>query len=37
MAGSWFCPIAYVTGAAFTVDGGLALMNRFEPLELGEV
>jgi 3-oxoacyl-[acyl-carrier protein] reductase len=28
---------AYVTGAAFTVDGGLALTNWFEPPELGEV
>jgi len=27
----------YVTGAAFTVDGGLALTNWFEPPELGEV
>jgi 3-oxoacyl-[acyl-carrier protein] reductase len=26
----------YVTGAAFTVDGGLALTNWFEPPELGE-
>jgi len=28
---------AYVTGAAFAVDGGLALTNWFEPPELGEV
>jgi NAD(P)-dependent dehydrogenase (short-subunit alcohol dehydrogenase family) len=28
---------AYVTGAAFTVDGGLALTNWFEPPELGEM
>jgi NAD(P)-dependent dehydrogenase (short-subunit alcohol dehydrogenase family) len=27
----------YVTGAAFTVDGGLALTNWFEPPELGEM
>jgi 3-oxoacyl-[acyl-carrier protein] reductase len=28
---------AYVTGAAFAVDGGLALTNWFEPPELGEL
>jgi NAD(P)-dependent dehydrogenase (short-subunit alcohol dehydrogenase family) len=28
---------AYVTGAAFAVDGGLALTNWFGPPELGEV
>ena len=27
---------AYVTGAAFAVDGGLALTNWFEPPDLGE-
>jgi 3-oxoacyl-[acyl-carrier protein] reductase len=27
----------YVTGAAFTVDGGLSLMNWFEAPEIGEV
>jgi 3-oxoacyl-[acyl-carrier protein] reductase len=28
---------AYVTGAAIVVDGGLSLMNWFEPPELGEM
>ena len=28
---------AYVTGAAIVVDGGLSLMNWFEPPELGDM
>jgi len=28
---------AYVTGAAIVVDGGLSLMNWFEPPDLGEM
>jgi len=28
---------AYVTGAAFVVDGGLSLTNWFEPPELGDL
>ena len=28
---------AYVTGAAFVIDGGLSLMNWFEPPELGDL
>ena len=28
---------AYVTGAAIVVDGGLSLMNWFEPPELGDI
>jgi 3-oxoacyl-[acyl-carrier protein] reductase len=28
---------AYVTGAAIVVDGGLSLMNWFEPPDLGEL
>jgi 3-oxoacyl-[acyl-carrier protein] reductase len=28
---------AYVTGASIVVDGGLSLMNWFEPPELGEM
>ena len=28
---------AYVTGAAIVIDGGLSLMNWFEPPELGEL
>ena len=28
---------AYVTGAAVVVDGGLSLMNWFEPPDLGDL